>query len=141
MPPSGIKAETGLNASAGISYNKFLAKLTSDHRKPNGQFVISPEMGAAFVETLPVGRFHGVGQANRVSQERDLPPGRGATPSDLDGFRPAFRARLRRPVLAGSNTESRDAPAPRSAPANRLPWRRAASRRAYGGYVIGRWRS
>jgi DNA polymerase-4 len=40
-----IKTETGLNASAGISYNKFLAKLASDHRKPNGQFVISPEMG------------------------------------------------------------------------------------------------
>ncbi|WP_316186503.1 DNA polymerase IV [Bradyrhizobium sp. SZCCHNRI2014] len=58
-----IKAETGLNASAGISYNKFLAKLASDHRKPNGQFVISPEMGPAFVETLPVGRFHGIGPA------------------------------------------------------------------------------
>jgi DNA polymerase-4 len=40
-----IKVETGLNASAGISYNKFLAKLASDHRKPNGQYVISPEMG------------------------------------------------------------------------------------------------
>lgn len=40
-----IKAETGLNASAGISYNKFLAKLASDHRKPNRQFVILPEMG------------------------------------------------------------------------------------------------
>ncbi|QOZ51542.1 DNA polymerase IV [Bradyrhizobium sp. CCBAU 53338] len=58
-----IKAETGLNASAGISYNKFLAKLASDHRKPNGQFVISPETGAAFVETLPVGKFHGIGPA------------------------------------------------------------------------------
>lgn len=58
-----IKAETGLNASAGISYNKFLAKLASDHRKPNGQFVISPEMGPAFVETLPVGKFHGIGPA------------------------------------------------------------------------------
>ena len=58
-----IKAETGLNASAGISYNKFLAKLASDHRKPNGQYVISPEMGAAFVEGLPVGRFHGIGPA------------------------------------------------------------------------------
>ena len=54
-----IKAETGLNASAGISYNRFLAKLASDYRKPNGQFVISPEMGPAFVEALPVGRFHG----------------------------------------------------------------------------------
>jgi DNA polymerase-4 len=58
-----IKAETGLNASAGISYNKFLAKLASDHRKPNGQYVISPEMGPALVETLPVGKFHGIGPA------------------------------------------------------------------------------
>jgi DNA polymerase-4 len=58
-----IKSETGLNASAGISYNKFLAKLASDHRKPNGQYVISPEMGPAFVEALPVGKFHGIGPA------------------------------------------------------------------------------
>ncbi|MGY4372657.1 nucleotidyltransferase/DNA polymerase involved in DNA repair [Bradyrhizobium sp. i1.3.6] len=58
-----IKEVTGLNASAGISYNKFLAKLASDHRKPNGQYVITPEMGAAFVETLPVGKFHGIGPA------------------------------------------------------------------------------
>ncbi len=56
-----ILAETGLTASAGISYNKFLAKLASDHRKPNGQFAVTPEMGAAWVETLPVKRFHGVG--------------------------------------------------------------------------------
>ena len=55
-----IKQETGLNASAGISYNKFLAKLASDHRKPNGQYVITPETGPAFVETLPVGKFHGI---------------------------------------------------------------------------------
>jgi DNA polymerase-4 len=58
-----IKEVTGLNASAGISYNKFLAKLASDYRKPNGQYVITPEMGSAFVETLPVGRFHGIGPA------------------------------------------------------------------------------
>ena len=60
---SKIKQVTGLNASAGISYNKFLAKLASDHRKPNGQYVITPDMGPAFVETLPVGRFHGIGPA------------------------------------------------------------------------------
>jgi len=58
-----IKQETGLNASAGISYNKFLAKLASDHRKPNGQYVITPEMGPAFVEAMPVGKFHGIGPA------------------------------------------------------------------------------
>jgi DNA polymerase-4 len=61
-----IKVETGLNASAGISYNKLLAKLASDHRKPNGQYVISPEMGPAFVEALPVGKFHGMGPATRA---------------------------------------------------------------------------
>jgi DNA polymerase-4 len=61
-----IKTETGLNASAGISYNKFLAKLASDHRKPNGQYVITPEMGPGFVETLPVGKFHGIGPATNT---------------------------------------------------------------------------
>ena len=58
---SRILADTGLTASAGISYNKFLAKLASDLRKPNGQFVITPEMGPDFVEELPVGKFHGIG--------------------------------------------------------------------------------
>ena len=58
---AAILAETGLTASAGISYNKFLAKLASDHRKPNGQFVITPAMGPGFVEDLDVARFHGVG--------------------------------------------------------------------------------
>jgi len=56
-----ILAETGLTASASVSYNKFLAKLASDMRKPNGQFVISPQRGAEFIETLPVKKFHGVG--------------------------------------------------------------------------------
>ena len=58
-----IRATTGLTASAGVSYNKFLAKLASDQRKPNGMFVITPDMGPAFVETLPVSKFHGVGPA------------------------------------------------------------------------------
>ncbi len=58
-----IRAETGLTASAGVSYNKFLAKIASDHRKPDGLFVITPEMGPGFVETLPVRKFHGVGPA------------------------------------------------------------------------------
>ncbi len=58
-----IREETGLTASAGVSYNKFLAKLASDQRKPDGLYVITPEMGAAFVEALPVGKFHGIGPA------------------------------------------------------------------------------
>lgn len=58
-----ILKETGLTASAGVSYNKFLAKLASGQRKPNGQFAIMPHEGPAFVEALPVAKFHGVGPA------------------------------------------------------------------------------
>ena len=65
-----IFEKTGLTASAGISYNKFLAKLASDHRKPNGQFVVTPGMAAAFVETLPIGKFHGVGPVTAEKMNR-----------------------------------------------------------------------
>jgi DNA polymerase IV len=58
-----IRAETELTASAGVSYNKFLAKLASDHRKPDGLFVITPDIGPQFVASLPVRKFHGVGPA------------------------------------------------------------------------------
>lgn len=56
-----IRAETRLTASAGVSYNKFLAKLASDQNKPDGLCVIIPAKGEAFVAGLPVRRFHGVG--------------------------------------------------------------------------------
>lgn len=65
-----IKEVTGLNASAGISYCKFLAKMASDLNKPNGQAVITPARGAAFVATLPVKKFHGVGPATAAKMER-----------------------------------------------------------------------
>ncbi|MEN9933378.1 MAG: hypothetical protein RIS17_1951, partial [Pseudomonadota bacterium] len=67
---AAILAETGLTASAGISYNKFLAKLASDHRKPNGQFAVTPDMGPSWVETLPVSRFHGVGPVTAEKMKR-----------------------------------------------------------------------
>lgn len=65
-----IKIATGLTASAGVSYNKFLAKIASDYRKPDGLFVITPKMGPGFVETLEVGRFHGVGPATKERMNR-----------------------------------------------------------------------
>jgi DNA polymerase-4 len=65
-----IFQKTGLTASAGISYNKFLAKLASDYRKPNGQFVILPGRGASFVEGLSVRRFHGIGPITTEKMNR-----------------------------------------------------------------------
>lgn len=58
-----IRQTTGLTASAGVSYNKFLAKLASDQNKPDGLCVITPERGPEFVLGLPVGKFHGIGPA------------------------------------------------------------------------------
>ena len=65
-----IKAETGLTASAGVSYCKFIAKLASDQNKPDGLCVIPPAKGPAFVATLPVKRFHGVGPKTAAKMER-----------------------------------------------------------------------
>ncbi|MCY7339114.1 MAG: DNA polymerase IV [Sphingomonas bacterium] len=64
-----IRSETGLTASAGVSYCKFIAKLASDHNKPDGICVIPPQHGAAFVATLPVKRFHGVGPVTAAKME------------------------------------------------------------------------
>ncbi|KFN42521.1 DNA polymerase IV [Arenimonas oryziterrae] len=57
-----IRGETQLTASAGIAPNKFLAKIASDWRKPDGQFVIRPHEVEAFLTPLPVGRLPGVGK-------------------------------------------------------------------------------
>ena len=65
-----IREETGLTASAGVSYCKFIAKLASDYRKPDGLTVITPERGAQFVASLPVARFHGVGPVTARKMER-----------------------------------------------------------------------
>lgn len=65
-----IRAVTGLTASAGVSYNKFLAKMASGQKKPDGMFVITPKVGPSFVEALPVGKFHGVGPATAEKMKR-----------------------------------------------------------------------
>lgn len=57
-----IYEETGLTASAGVSINKFLAKIASGMDKPNGLFLIPPEQAEAFIEQLPIAQFYGVGQ-------------------------------------------------------------------------------
>ena len=61
-----IKEMTGLNASAGISTNKFLAKIASDWNKPNGQKTISPDEIEPFLEKLDIRKFHGIGKKTSI---------------------------------------------------------------------------
>jgi DNA polymerase IV len=74
-----IKEETGLTASAGVSVNKFLAKVASDQQKPDGLFVITPDMAEQFVENLSIEKFFGIGKVTAekmhemgISHGRDL---------------------------------------------------------------------
>jgi DNA polymerase-4 len=67
---SRIKLQTGLTASAGVSYNKFLAKMASGINKPDGLYVIKPDEGEAFVETLPIGKFYGIGKATETRMKQ-----------------------------------------------------------------------
>jgi len=65
-----ILNETQLVASAGVSYNKFLAKIASDMDKPDGLYVIKPEQGESFVASLPIGKFHGIGPATEARMNK-----------------------------------------------------------------------
>ncbi len=65
-----IKQEVGLNASAGISVNKFTAKIASDINKPNGQKTIPPEELIDFLETLPIEKFFGVGKVTAAKMNK-----------------------------------------------------------------------
>lgn len=58
-----IRETTGLTGSAGVSFNKFLAKIASDMDKPDGLTVIRPRQAMAFIAGLPIERFHGIGPA------------------------------------------------------------------------------
>ena len=62
-----IKDETGLTASAGVSFNKLLAKLGSDAHKPDGLTLITPEQATAFLDALPIEKFFGVGKVTATA--------------------------------------------------------------------------
>ncbi|MEO1731212.1 MAG: DNA polymerase IV [Pseudomonadota bacterium] len=88
-----IKAKTQLTASAGVSYNKFLAKLASDQNKPNGLCVIRPGEGADFVAGLPIRRFHGVGpKAEEKMKRLGIETGADLAAKDIDFLRTHFRS-------------------------------------------------
>lgn len=74
---SDIFQKTGLTASAGVSYNKFLAKIASDINKPTGIKVILPDEGEAFVAELPIGKFYGIGKVTeKKMQQLEIQTGR-----------------------------------------------------------------
>ncbi len=86
-----IFEKTGLTASAGISYNKFLAKTSSSKRKPNGQFAVTPDMGETFMETLPVKKFYGVGPVTaRKMQELGIETGADLKRWSLEDLKKQF---------------------------------------------------
>ena len=88
-----IKAKTQLTASAGVSYNKFLAKIASDQNKPDGICVIKPGEGADFVAGLPIRRFHGVGpKAEEKMKRLGIETGADLAAKDIDFLRAHFRS-------------------------------------------------
>ena len=122
-----ILEQTGLTASAGVSFNKMLAKIASDINKPNGTAIITPKDADAFISTLPIERFHGIGKATAkrlhamgVSNGADLRRVPAATMVEEFGKRGQFyydiaHGRDERPVKSerthksvGSETTFRD---------------------------------
>ena len=86
-----IKAEIGLNASAGISVNKFTAKIASDVNKPNGQCTIPPQKVLAFLEDLRIDQFFGVGQKTAVRmKQQGIFYGRDLKAKSLDELQKYF---------------------------------------------------
>ncbi|KHL26870.1 DNA repair protein [Croceibacterium mercuriale] len=86
-----IAEQTQLTASAGVSYNKFLAKLASDQNKPDGLCIIKPGEGAAFVAALPVRRFHGIGPRGAEKMTRlGVETGADLATKDVDWLRTNF---------------------------------------------------
>ena len=79
-----IREETGLTASAGVSYNKLIAKLASDQNKPDGMCVVPPADGPAFIAATPVSRIHGIGPVTaRRMKEMGIETGADLRSRDL----------------------------------------------------------
>jgi len=81
-----ITEQTGLTASAGVSINKFLAKVASDYQKPNGLSIIMPHQVQAFIDELEISRFHGIGKVT-AAKMRDLGIHKGADLKRYDEHR------------------------------------------------------
>lgn len=64
-----VREQVGLTVSCGVSYNKFLAKIASDWKKPDGLFVIRPQEASGFLENLPIGKFYGVGKVTEAKMK------------------------------------------------------------------------
>ncbi len=119
-----IRAETGLTASAGVSYCKFVAKLASDQNKPDGLCVIRPEQAQRYIASLPVGRFHGIGPktAERLDKLGIL------TGADLQCADPR---RAHRPLRQFGRMVLADLPRDRRAAGAQQPGRQVGQRRAH----------
>lgn len=89
-----IKRETGLTASAGVSYNKFVAKLASDYQKPNGLTVITEDNVQEFLDALPVKKFFGVGKVTeRVLKNNGINTGYDLRNTSLEKLEKIFKNR------------------------------------------------
>lgn len=89
-----ILTQTGLTASAGVSYNKMLAKIASDINKPNGIAVITPDMAMDFIAQLPVKKFHGIGKATvKVLHEMGILTGLDLRHTSADVLKQRFGKR------------------------------------------------
>ena len=86
-----ILAKTQLTASAGVSYNKFLAKIASDQNKPNGLTLITKKQAPAFVQQLPIGKFYGIGPATQKKmQSLGIYTGKDLLQWSMDELKPVF---------------------------------------------------
>jgi hypothetical protein len=130
-----IKAVTSLNASAGISNSKFLAKMASDLNKPNGKAVITPKNGPAFVEALPVKKFHGVGPATAERMRKyGIETGLDLKEKRLNSWRSISASRVRISMASpAASMSARSSPIESASP---WAWRIPSSRTS----LISVWR-